>query len=425
MVLAVMNTTMFNLALPAVSSELHLSPALTSLMVTGYSIIFAIASITYSRLSDIFQIRQLIIIGLTTLSISSFIAFFSHSFAILLIARLIQAAGAGSMPALAIIVINRYVSEQHRGKATSLIMSSVSLAFGLGPVLGGSIVEFMSWKYLFIIPAITIICVPIFAKLLPKEPRGEGKFDSWGAIFIGIASSGLLLAITYHSWTALIIGTILLIAFIIRIRTNNNPFIMPELFHNKGYLLLVVVSVGSYICNFATLFIMPQILFHLYDLNAAESGLIIFPGAILAIVASRKIGKIIDAKGNKGIIKVMPIFVVVSTLLMALILSTSYISILLIYMLLSVSFTSLTTSISNEISRLLPSHQIASGLGLLQLLQFLGGALSVAGVATALTLQANIPLQHAYDNIYWGISFVVLISVVCSILYSKKQRTEN
>ncbi|MGO4272800.1 MFS transporter, partial [Paenibacillus sp. TAF58] len=90
-VLVIMNTMMFNLALPAVSKDFHLSASSTSWIVTGYSIVFAMASITYSRLADFIPIRRLFIIGILFLSLAAIAGLFSHNFIMLLIVRILQA----------------------------------------------------------------------------------------------------------------------------------------------------------------------------------------------------------------------------------------------------------------------------------------------------------------------------------------------
>lgn len=420
MVLAVMNTTMFNLALPAVSIQFGLSASSTSWIVTGYSIVFAIASITFSRLSDLVPIRRLVIIGLSSLSVASIVGFFSNSFMLLLLARLVQAAGAGAMPALSLVLVSRYVPEGRRGWATALIMSAVSLAFGLGPVVGGAIVEFLGWQYLFIVTAVTMVLVPMLAVIIPKEQPNKGSFDAWGALSIGSGSTGLLLAITNHSWAALALGLAALVLFAIRISSARDPFVQPQLLRNRTFLLLSAVGIGAYMCNFSTLYLMPQILINLYGLSALKTGFIILPGSLLAMIVSRQVGKMIDSQGNQGIIRFIPLLMLVSMLLFALFLGTSYMAILVIYILLSIGFTFLTSSISNEITRMLPPALIGSGLGLFQLLQFFSGAFSVALTASALSWQERVDPSSAYSNLYWGLSVLVLLSIICSFLYRKQ-----
>ncbi|MFP5114984.1 MFS transporter [Bacillaceae bacterium C204] len=416
-VLVIMNTMMFNLALPDVAAAFQLSASSTSWIVTSYSIVFAISSITYSRLADFVPIRRLFIIGILSLSLAAIVGLFSNSFIMLLIVRIFQASGAGSIPALSLILITRYVPIERRGKAMAMILSSVSLGLGLGPVVGGVIVEYLGWHILFVVTSITLLLVPFFVILIPKEKPKKGSFDVLGALFIGVGTTGLLLFLTNHSWIALVSGLITIVMFIVRIRSAKEPFVLPSLFLNRSYLILGAVGIAAYICSFSTLFLMPQILVKQYSLSAIEAGLVIFPGAFLAMLVSQKVGRIIDSKGNSSIIRYIPLLLLASVVLFALFEGNSYLAIMFIYMLMSISFTILSSSISNEMSRLLLPSQIGSGLGLFQLLQFFSGAFGVAITASALNWQKDIPLAHAYSNIYWGLTIVVILSIGCAIIY--------
>ena len=86
-VLVIMNTMMFNLALPKVAEQFSLATSTASWIVTGYSIVFAISSITYSRLSDILPIRALFIAALLSIGGGSLIGLFSDGFGVLLVAK--------------------------------------------------------------------------------------------------------------------------------------------------------------------------------------------------------------------------------------------------------------------------------------------------------------------------------------------------
>lgn len=416
-VLVIMNTMMFNLALPDVAEAYRLSAASTSWIVTGYSIVFAIASITYSRLADFVPIRRLFVIGLMSLSFAAVAGMFSSSFLMLISVRIVQASGAGAIPALSLVFISRYIPVERRGKAMAFIMSSVSLGLGLGPVVGGAVVEYMGWHFLFALTALTVLLIPLFAVYLPKEPMKEGSFDAPGALLIGVGTTGLLLFLTTGSWIALSAGVLSLILFAARIRTAKEPFVLPSLFRNRPYLVLGAVGIAGYMCSFSTLFLMPQILVKQYGLSAIEAGLVIFPGSILAMLVSRRVGKFIDTRGNGSIIRYVPQLLLASVVLFALFEGISFWAILFIYMLLSISFTILQSSVSNEMSRILKPSQIGSGLGLFQLLQFFSGAFGVALSAAALTWQQQLSLAHAYGNIYWGLSVVVLLSILCSFVY--------
>lgn len=417
MVLVIMNTMMFNLALPDVTKQFALSPSGASWIVTGYSIVFAISSITYSRLSDYLPIRRLVVISLLLFGVAAIAGLFADSFIVLLLTRIVQASGAGAIPSLSLVLISRYIPLARRGAAMAVIMSAASLGLGLGPVAGGAIVQYMGWHVLFAVSALTLLIVPVLALHLPRETKGSGSFDVTGALLVAAGTTGLLLFLTNHQWYMLAAGALALILFAMRIRTARYPFVLPTLFANRNYMLLSAVGVASYLCSFATLFLLPQILVHLHRLSAIEAGLVIFPGSLLALLLSRKVGAIIDRSGNAVIIRYVPMLILLSAVLFAMLAGTSYVSILVIYMLLSVGFTFMNSSISNEMSRLLPAAQIGSGMGLFQLLQFVSGAFGVALCASAIDWQKQLPLEEVYSNIYWGLAAVMLLSIGCAYLY--------
>ena len=227
-VLVIMNTMMFNLALPDVSVAFDLSATSTSWIVTGYSIVFAISSITYSRLSDFVPIRKLFIIGMLSLSLAAIAGFFSDSYLFLLIVRIIQASGAGSIPALSLVLISRYVPMERRGKAMATVMSAASLGLGLGPVAGGAIMEYLGWHYLFVVTAITILLVPFFAILIPKEKPAKGTFDAFGHCWHRGDRNYRVVALPHESiLDCACSGIVALILFVIRIRTATSHSFYP------------------------------------------------------------------------------------------------------------------------------------------------------------------------------------------------------
>ncbi|ULL14019.1 MFS transporter [Paenibacillus sp. H1-7] len=416
-VLVVMNTMMFNLALPQITLDFGLTAVASSWIVTGYSIVFAISSITYSRLSDFVPIRKLFTIGLLSLGLASLLGFFSHHFVPLLIARLIQASGAASVPALGIVLLTRYVPLSRRGKAMATVMSASSLGLGLGPVIGGTITQYLGWNDLFLVTGITLLLVPVFYRYLPSEQARKGTFDLFGAVMIGIGTTGMLLFLTSRSWIMLIAGIAALLLFWLRIHRADQPFVQPALFRNKQYMNLNALGIMAYMSSFVSLFLLPQVLVHLFDLSPGQSGLVLFPGAVASMLAANRIGRFIDRHGNRILFRYAPWLLICATLMFALLAVHSIYAIVASYLLLSVSFSALTTSVSNEISRIVPKEQIGAGMGLFQLMQFFSGAFSVAVTGTSLVMQKNIPLSQAYAHIFWGMTVVAAIAIVCSLLY--------
>ncbi|MCA0971197.1 MFS transporter [Halobacillus litoralis] len=372
--IVVMNTTMFNIALPNILREFSLQPSEGAWIVSGYSIVLAIFTITFTRLSDYLPIRNLLTIGILIFSISSILGFFSSSYIVLLTARLCQAAGAAAIPGLSMVFAGRYIPMERRGSAYALIASATSLGFGLGPVVGGLITDYLDWNFLFIVTVLVIIVIPILFKFMPAEGTQKGTFDVIGALLSGTSVTLLLLyASTFNSWY-LMSGLITAALLWLRINRTKTPFIQPELIRNKHYRRIVFMSYIGFTLHFAVLFLMPIMLEQVYDRGAAAIGFIIFPGAMLSAVAAIYVGRLIDGYGNIRILMLSQILLMISALVFFFFAGMSPYGIMVAYMFTSFGFSSLSSSSTNEVSRILPSELIGAGIGLKQQTQFIGSA---------------------------------------------------
>lgn len=425
-VLVIMNTMMFNLALPSVARDFSRPISDASWIVTAYSITFAIASITYSRLADFIPVRRLFILGLGSLGLAAIAGFFTNDFFLLIGVRIMQASGAGAIPGLAMVFVSRYIPLERRGRAMAFVMSAVGLGLGLGPVVGGAIVEYLGWHVLFLLTAASLLLIPVFARLIPAEAPRQGSFDALGATLSALGITGLLLALTQKSLIAFTVGLTAVLLFAWRIRSATSPFVLPALFANRRYLILGSVGIAAYMLSFGSLFLLPQMLIKHYQMSAIYAGLVIFPGSLTAMFLSPLVGKVIDRAGNGGILAYSPVLLFISAVLFALFGGESVFWIMGAYILLSIAFTFIGTAVSNEMSRILAKEEIGSGLGLFQLMQFFSGAFGVAMTATALVWQKGIAAEFAYTNIFRGMALVALLCVAAAQAYLRgKRKTEK
>ncbi len=420
--LVVMNTTMFNVALPTVLIDLSITSSTASWIVSGYSIVFAIATLTFSRLSDFVPIAKLLVVGLTILGVASVIGFLSNDFYVLLGARILQAAGAGAVPGLAMVLAGRYIPLSRRGKAMAFISSAASLGFGLGPVIGGVITQYLGWNYLFTVTGFVVLLIPLFQKLLPKEEAKIGKFDIIGGILTGLSVTGLLLFLSTFSFLILVCSLILIISVWIHFQKIEIPFIQPSLLKNKQFIKLIYIGFAAFVIHFATLFLMPIILSAVFNKEPLEVGILIFPGAILSAITAQFIGRLIDRFGNAPLIIFGQIFLVIATVMFAFTSTISSYFILFTYVFMSIGFSTINASVSNEVTRILLPAEIGSGMGIVQLIQFFGGALGVTFTGLLITLQKGISAEIVYRNIFGMLFFLIISAIVLFALYYLNKR---
>ncbi|MBX0358040.1 MFS transporter [Halobacillus sp. Nhm2S1] len=420
--IVVMNTTMFNIALPNILKDFSLMPSEGAWIVSGYSIVLAIFTITFTRLSDYMPIRTLLTIGICIFSLSSIIGFLADSYIWLLIARLCQAAGAAAIPGLSMVFAGRYIPMTRRGSAYALIASATSLGFGLGPVIGGLITDYLDWNYLFIVTIMVFLVIPVLYKFMPVEKSEKGRFDVIGAFLSGISATMFLLYISTLTPYYLLCGLLAASLLWWRVNRTNAPFIQPELVKNSHYRRIVFTSYIGFTLHFAVLFLMPIMLEQVYGRGAAAIGFIIFPGAMLSAAAAIYVGRLIDAYGNIKILFLSQILLMISALIFFFLAGKSPYMIMIAYMFTSFGFSSLSSSSTNEVSRILPKEQIGAGIGLKQQMQFIGSA--TGSVLAGILLEFSSQPYSASNFILPFGSLIVLMtaSIIVLCLYSYRIR---
>lgn len=306
----------------------------------------------------------------------------------------------------------------------SMISSAASLGFGLGPVIGGLITQYLGWNDLFVVTGLSLFLLPLFQNLLPKEIVKKGRFDLTGGILTGGSVTSLLLFLSTFHYALLIVGFVLGWMLWRHIQRMETPFIQPQLLRNSKYLMLIFIAFSAFFTHFSILFLMPIMLKEMFGKDPSAIGMIIFPGSILSALAAHWIGRLIDRFGNKPLIQGGHCFLAFSTLFFAVLSGFSPYVILVAYMFTSIGFSSLTSSLANEISRILPKEQIGAGMGTAQLVQFFGGAFGVAMVAVFMLWQKGMALEIIYRNLYFGLFGLLVLSMVTFAVYFKKSKPE-
>ncbi len=428
--IVLMNTSMFNIVLPSVMADLQVTPVIGSWIITGYSVVLAVATVTYSRLSDFIPIRRLLVFGMSLFGLASIIGYFSHHFILLLLARLLQAAGAGASQALGVVVAARYIPLARRGRAMSWIAIGASMAFCLGPVVGGLLAQYAGWNYLFVVSSVVLLLLPVFYRNLPPEEPKKIRFDVWGALLLVVGTAGLLLflttlAETVYAWGFLLLSGGAYFLFWQHIQKVNTPFLQPALLRNKNYLKIIFIVFTNFAAHFSTLFCLPILLAVLFDQEPGAIGLFIFPGALTAAIASIFVGRIIDRFGTVPIMVSGLGLLLVSMFLFVCLSGIAPLYNMLSYIPLGVGFFALTSSLSNELTRILPAEQVGGGLGMMQMTQFFGVAFGVTVAGFLISLQQSLPPTLMYQNIFLCFSGLVLCSGSMLILYLRSKRKSS
>ncbi|XID93299.1 MFS transporter [Paenibacillaceae bacterium WGS1546] len=403
---SVMNVTVFNVALPEISSDLKISSALAGWVITGYAMVYAIGSLMYGKLADLFSLRRLMTIGIALFAAGSIIGFVSQGFAWLLVGRLVQSAGASSIPALAMMIPARYFPPERRGAVMGLIASFIALSAGIGPIVGGAVAGAMHWKYLFLLSLGTLIVLPFLRRALPDEARKPGSIDTIGAALLAGTVAMLMLTINnFDGSGAVIYGgifAVLLILFIVRSQRSKEPFIALSLFTDGPYRYAIIAMLLSSMTGFSLMLLIPLMLESMFALGADRIGMVLFPAAMAAAFMGRLGGRWTDRFGSIPILLLAAAFMISGFVLLAGLSWAGAWVVALSLILPNIGFVFIQSSMSKLVSMLLPAERLGAGMGVFSMTNFLAGAIGGTLASTAVD---------------WGVPFpVILLSMACLLV---------
>lgn len=407
LILSVTSATMFNIVLPQISEEYHLSITQVSWISSAYSLIYAIGTVTYGKLADAFRLKNLIVFGLLLFAVGSLVGLIAPSFAIVLVGRCLQAAGAAVIPAITMLIPVRYFTPERRGAALGVVAAGLALGTALAPVIAALIASVVSWRWLFCIPFLGLLTLPFYRKYLGEEERHPQLFDWIGGLLLALAIALLLLGIT-NDWRFAPGGLLTMALFLVRIHFAESPFVQPHLFKNGRYSLGLMLSFLVSGMGFSFIFLSPLLFANVYKLEPGWVGLAMVPAAIASVILGRTAGRLADQKGNAYLFFVASGLLITCFAGLSTFTGSSPLVLAAILMLGNAGQSFMLITLSNSLSRTLQKEQIGVGMGLFSMLNFIAASVVITIYGRVVDLGATsfwnplnvFPGGMVFSNIY-------------------------
>ncbi|RQX30600.1 MFS transporter [Staphylococcus aureus] len=308
MFMAAIESSIISLALPTIKQDLN-AGNLISLIFTAYFIALVIANPIVGELLTRFKIIYIAIAGLTLFTVGSLMSGLSTHFSMLVISRVIQGFGSGVMMSLSQIVPKLAFEIPLRYKIMGIVGSIWGISSIIGPLLGGGILEFATWHWLFYINipiAIIAIILVVWTFHFPEEETvAKSKFDTKGItlfyIFIGLIMFALL---NQQHLYLNIIGFVLAILVALRLfnveKKVSSPF-LPVAEFNRMITLVFITDLLTAVCLMGFNLYIPVYLQEQLGLSPLQSGLVIFPLSVAWITLNFNLHHI-EAKLSRKVI---------------------------------------------------------------------------------------------------------------------------
>lgn len=257
-----LDSSILNVALPTLAESLNIPTSLIDWACTAYLISLCSFALIFGRVADNIGKAKIFQAGSLIFTVGSLLCSISSKFIPLIISRFIQGFGASAATSCNLGIITETYPAKNRAKALSGISSAVALGTLVGPIAGGAILNYFRWEVIFLINLpIGVVAFILGVLYLPKckERKAHNHFDVGGSIFIVLAISAVISALsmlqTYSSiylYLLLILGLLFFFVFALIEKKADCPLIKVSLFSNRAFVInllsiaIAFVSIGTY-----------------------------------------------------------------------------------------------------------------------------------------------------------------------------------
>ncbi|BAC14725.1 multidrug resistance protein [Oceanobacillus iheyensis HTE831] len=395
---AILNETLLNVALPSIMNEFEVSPTAVQWLTNGYMLVNGILIPASAFLIQRFTNKSLFLTAMSLFTIGTVLASISPTFAVLLIARLIQAAGSAvMMPLLMNVMLTAFPIEK-RGTAMGTFGLVMVVAPALGPTLSGWIVENYEWRTLFdiVIPiALLSLIIGIF-KLKNVTPQREIKLDVFSIVLSSFGFGGLLYGFSSageQGWSSpyvygtIIIGVISVIALVLRQLKMEEPMLQFRIFRYPMFALSSAISIVLAMALFSGMILLPLYVQTVRGFTPFEAGLLMLPGALVMGVMSPITGRLFDKFGARTL-AILGLLITMTTtyFFTQLDMETTFGQMMLIFAIRSFGMSMVMMPVMTNGLNQLPMHENPHGTAMNNTLQQISGAI---GSALLITIMNN------------------------------------
>lgn len=399
--LSTLNQTLLNVALSHLMDVFQVDAATIQWLSTGFMLVNGVLVPITAFLMKRFTTRQLFISSMGFLLVGSIICGSAMNFGLLLTGRMIQAIGAGIIIPLMMTVILYLYPAEKRGAVMGKIGFAMIFAPAIAPTLSGFLIEYFSWRWLFIGLVPFIIAVILLANkyLMNVAETSKAKLDiysislstiGFGSILFGFSSAGSKGWDDVTVLTTTIVGIIITALFCIRQIKSKDPLLNLTVFKYKIFTLTSIINVVITVIMYADLILLPIYLQNGRGFTALEAGLLLLPGAVINAFLSPVTGKMFDKYGAKPLFITGLVFIIISIWgVLNLTSSTTFLYLMIRTIILRIGLSFITMPLNTAGLNALPRELGSHGSALNNTVRQLAGAIGTAVVMTIYSIQAT------------------------------------
>ena len=324
--MAFIDGTVVNVALPALQTNLNATAADVQWVIESYALLLSALLLVGGSLGDHYGRRRVFLIGVVIFAVASGLCGFAGSIRQLIAARALQGLGAALLVPGSLAIISNSFSEQERGRAIGVWSGLSAITTGIGPVLGGWLIEHVSWRAVFFInlPLALVVVLISLRHVAENSDRETTRVDWLGAILAALGLGALIYGLIESSQVgfndrsvimALAAGVVILILFLFVESRLSQPMLPLKLFRSRTFAGTNLLTFLLYAALGGTLFFLPLNLIQVQHYSPTAAGAVLLPFILVMSFLSRWSGGLVSRYGPKLPLVLGPIITAVGYLL--------------------------------------------------------------------------------------------------------------
>ncbi len=425
----VLNQTLVTPALPSIMEEMSIDAATGQWLTTGFTLVNAIMIPITAYLQDRFSTKRLFLFSMAIFAVGTLFCAWGPTFVLLLIGRLVQAAGAGILMPLGMTVLLVTFPVERRGSAMGIFGLVIAFAPAIGPTVAGIMIDVADWHIMFYVIAALSVVVIVSAAFLMEDIAPANKGDSaleplsvalstlgFGGLLYGFSVFGST-GISVPCVATIIVGAVCVTWFFIRQTHLSVPMLRVKVLKNRKFLIATIIGMLVQGSLLAAGILMPIYVQTLMGYSATVSGLVLMPGALIMGIMNPVAGKLFDKHGPRVLSLIgMGLLFVTTVLFGMLTLETSMVYLAVLYAFRMLAMTLVNMPITTWGMNALDTRFINHGTSVNNTLRQVAGSLGTAiviSVSTVVTAAAAPSVGDVSGQMYGiNVAFMVCAALV-------------
>jgi len=289
------------IALPVMADDLGVSTGVSAWAISLYALMLAVTTPLYGRVSDLVGIRLPLTTGIVLMTVGAVGGAFAPDFGTLLVARILQGAGAGAIPTLGVAIVSQRYTGVTKGRALGRLAGVAAAVSCLGPLAGGGLEAMVGWRAVIALPVLGVLVLPLLWRAVPTTGTGA-SLDLVGAALVASTAAGVVLLVQSPSTGPVVAGVGATLAVLgvpavaAWVRRRPHGFLPLAVVRNATVVRSSLAAAAIPAAWFALLIAVPAVLVS-EGWEPWEVGVALLPSAVVGLLAPRFAGPMLRRLG--------------------------------------------------------------------------------------------------------------------------------